>query len=163
MCKRPSAPALICVWVAERANWRARLVRTGDITHSLTASGQQSSRMVVNLDCRPKKVHKDLIVLEFGESKAQRSVLYRYRDMLTDTKMGTPRCLQNLRWARTSGNGCSGFADNTWSSYQSNLIPTQRLLETSSSIDPWCWNRNWTVFLRRFSLFSRGSPHGRYE
>lgn len=44
--------------------------------------------MVVNLDCRPEKVHRDLIVLEFGESKAQRSVLYRYRDLLTDTKNG---------------------------------------------------------------------------
>jgi hypothetical protein len=46
---------------------------------------QNSSRMLVNLDCRPEEVQRDLIVLESSEVTAQRSALQRYRDRLTDT------------------------------------------------------------------------------
>lgn len=56
---------------------------------------QKSSRIVVNLDCRPEEAQSDLIVLESGEVSAQRSVLRRYRDRLADTAYGNS-ALPNL-------------------------------------------------------------------
>jgi hypothetical protein len=47
---------------------------------------QDSSRGVVNLDCRPKEAQDDLIFLESGNISTWRSVLKRYRDRLTDTR-----------------------------------------------------------------------------
>src|SRR3984885_13885943 len=47
---------------------------------------QKSSRMLASLDCRPEDIQQDLIVLESGEVTAQRLVLRRYQDRLTDTK-----------------------------------------------------------------------------
>jgi len=49
---------------------------------------QGSSREVISLDCRPEQRQDDLIILESGELTAQRSVLQRYRDRLTDTGNG---------------------------------------------------------------------------
>ena len=65
---------------------------------------QKSSRMVVNLDCRPEEVQRDLIVLESGEVTAQRSALRRYRDRLIDTgnaallDLSLFDCLQHWDW-----------------------------------------------------------------
>ena len=67
---------------------------------------QKSSRMLVGLDCRPDDVQRDLIVLESGEVTAQRLVLRRYRDRLTDTKNGNAAlidlslfdCLRHWDW-----------------------------------------------------------------
>ena len=39
---------------------------------------QNSSRMLVSLDCRLEEVQHDLIVLESGEVTAQHSALQRY-------------------------------------------------------------------------------------
>src|SRR6195952_3364640 len=50
---------------------------------------QNSSRMVVALNCYPEESHRDLIVLESGEVTAQRSPLQRYRDRLTDAPGST--------------------------------------------------------------------------
>jgi hypothetical protein len=49
---------------------------------------QDSSREVVSLDCRPEESQDDLIVLESGDISARRSVLWRYRDRLKDTRNG---------------------------------------------------------------------------
>ena len=49
---------------------------------------QKSSRMLASLDCRPEDIQQDLIVLESGDVTAQRPVLQRYRDRLTDTGGG---------------------------------------------------------------------------
>jgi ATP-dependent DNA helicase PIF1 len=49
---------------------------------------QDSSRGVVNLDCRPEEAQDDLIILESGDISTRRSVLRRYRDRLTDTRNG---------------------------------------------------------------------------
>lgn len=46
---------------------------------------QHCSREVVNFDCRPENIQPDLLVLDTGEISAQRSVLQRYRDRITDT------------------------------------------------------------------------------
>ena len=67
---------------------------------------QNSSRMVVSLDCHPEEVHRDLIVLESGEVAAQRSPLRRYQSRLTDTKNGNAAlpdlslfdCLRHWDW-----------------------------------------------------------------
>jgi hypothetical protein len=67
---------------------------------------QNSSRMLVSLDCRPEEVQRDLIVLESGEVTAQRSALQRYRDRLIDTRNGNAAlpdlslfgCLQHWDW-----------------------------------------------------------------
>ena len=65
---------------------------------------QKSSRMLVNLDCRPEEVQRDLIVLESSEVTAQRSALRRYRDRLTDTgnaallDLSLFDCLQHWDW-----------------------------------------------------------------
>ena len=67
---------------------------------------QKSSRMLVGLDCRPDTVQRDLIVLESGEVTAQRLVLRRYQDRLTDTAHGNAAlidlslfdCLRHWDW-----------------------------------------------------------------
>jgi ATP-dependent DNA helicase PIF1 len=67
---------------------------------------QNSSRMVVSLDCHPEEVHRELIVLESGEVAAQRSPLRRYQSRLTDTKNGNAAlpdlslfdCLRHWDW-----------------------------------------------------------------
>jgi ATP-dependent DNA helicase PIF1 len=67
---------------------------------------QKSSRVLVNLDCRPEEVQRDLIVLESGEVSAQRSPLQRYRDRLADTGNGNAAlldlslfdCLRHWDW-----------------------------------------------------------------
>jgi ATP-dependent DNA helicase PIF1 len=46
---------------------------------------QQSSRALVHLDCRPEEAQSNLIVLESGDITAQRSVLQKYQDRLTNT------------------------------------------------------------------------------
>ena len=59
--------------------------------------------MVVNLDCRLEEDQHDLIVLEYGDIKAQRSVLQGYRDRLTDTENGNAALLRapyDLRFSR---------------------------------------------------------------
>jgi hypothetical protein len=61
---------------------------------------------VISLDCRPEQRQDDLIILESGELTAQRSVLQRYRDRLTDTGNGNVAllaltlfdCLQLWNW-----------------------------------------------------------------
>jgi ATP-dependent DNA helicase PIF1 len=67
---------------------------------------QSSSRTVVGLDCRPDNIQRELIVLESGEVTAQRSVLRRYQDRLTDTRHGNAAlidlslfdCLRHWDW-----------------------------------------------------------------
>ena len=67
---------------------------------------QNSSRLVVSLDCHPEEVHRDLIILESGEVAAQRSPLRRYQARLTDTKNGNAAlpdlslfdCLRHWDW-----------------------------------------------------------------
>lgn len=67
---------------------------------------QKSSRALVTLDCRPEGMQKDLIVLESGETTAQRSALQRYQGRLTDTANGNAAleglslfdCLRNWDW-----------------------------------------------------------------
>lgn len=41
--------------------------------------------MLVSLDCRPDEVQRHLITVDSEEVTAQRSVLQRYRDRLSDT------------------------------------------------------------------------------
>ncbi len=63
---------------------------------------QDSSRMVVSLDCRPQKEQQDLIILESGSVTAGRSVLQRYCDRLADAPGS--RALPTLslyEWLRT--------------------------------------------------------------
>ena len=54
---------------------------------------QNSSRMVVSLDCHPEDVQRNLIVLDLGEVAAQRSPLQRYQTRLIDTKNGNATLL----------------------------------------------------------------------
>ena len=65
--------------IGER-NWLAQ-----EVSHILLQLPvQKSSWMLVSLDCCPKEVQCDLIVLELGEITAQCSALRRYRDRFTD-------------------------------------------------------------------------------
>ncbi|KID81041.1 ATP-dependent DNA helicase PIF1 [Metarhizium guizhouense ARSEF 977] len=67
---------------------------------------QNSSRMVVGLDCHPEELQRDLIVLESGEVAAQRSPLRRYQTRLIDTNNGNAAlpdlslfdCLRHWDW-----------------------------------------------------------------
>ena len=45
---------------------------------------QESSRSVITLDCRPERAQDNLIVLEGGDVKVQRSPMKRYQDRNTD-------------------------------------------------------------------------------
>lgn len=63
---------------------------------------QDSSRMLVSLDCRPQKEQEDLIVLESGGVTAGRSVLQKYCDRLTDAPGSTVLPTLSLyEWLRT--------------------------------------------------------------
>jgi ATP-dependent DNA helicase PIF1 len=63
---------------------------------------QDSSRMLVSLDCRPQKEQQELIILESGSVTAGRSVLQRYYDRLTDAPGSTALLTLSLyEWLRT--------------------------------------------------------------
>ena len=65
--------------IAER-DWSAQ-----EVSHILLQLPvQDSSRVVVGLDCRPEDAQSNLIVLEPGQVSAKRSVLQRYRDHLVN-------------------------------------------------------------------------------
>ncbi|CAG8983615.1 hypothetical protein HYALB_00004637 [Hymenoscyphus albidus] len=63
---------------------------------------QDSSRMLVSLDCRPPKEQQELIILESGSVTAGRSVLRRYCDRLTDAPVSRALLTLSLHeWLRT--------------------------------------------------------------
>lgn len=63
---------------------------------------QDSSRMLVSLDCRPQTEQQELIVLESGSVTAGRSVLQRYCDRLTDAPGSRAlRTLSLYEWLQT--------------------------------------------------------------
>jgi ATP-dependent DNA helicase PIF1 len=75
------ASKLLNKLIAER-DWSAQ-----EVSHILLGlTVQESSRMVVSLDCRPENAQDNVIVLEDRSVKAQRSPLKRYQDRLNDAK-----------------------------------------------------------------------------
>jgi hypothetical protein len=70
--------------IAER-DWSAQ-----EVSHILLQLlVQNSSRVVVSLDCRPGDVQSNFIILESGQVSAKCSVLQRYRDRLANIDAGT--------------------------------------------------------------------------
>jgi hypothetical protein len=65
--------------IGER-DWSAQ-----EVSHNLLQLPvQESSRSVVTLDCRPERVQDNLIVLEGGDVKVQRSPMKKYQDWNID-------------------------------------------------------------------------------
>jgi ATP-dependent DNA helicase PIF1 len=65
--------------IGER-DWSAQ-----EVSHNLLQLPvQESSRSVATLDCRPERAQDNLIVLEGGDVKVQRSSMKRYQDRNTD-------------------------------------------------------------------------------
>ncbi|KAJ8063299.1 hypothetical protein OCU04_008529 [Sclerotinia nivalis] len=78
--EKSSASYMLNQLIGER-DWSAQ-----EVSHILLRLPvQHCSREVITCDCRPEKAQPDLLVLESGEISAQRSVLRRYRDRVTDT------------------------------------------------------------------------------
>ena len=86
--------------IAER-DWLAQ-----EVSHILLQLPvQSSSRVVISIDCCPKDIQSNLIVLESGQASVKRSVLQRYQDCLADTNdnatlqdLSLFQCLQFWDW-----------------------------------------------------------------